>query len=184
MSCSDEVSRGPREIRGKFENDMKIWVPRSVPPSVCPSIWRYFGAMKIEDFEKGKWKEMNNKWRQSSRIASTPRFLFCSMITRDLRWSDRRTDGRSWLFIEMRSRIERGKRDTDYSSLYKHRVPRNSFLDAPSHLYKRVCPSVRPSVVIFRRVLGASCAVFPAFLLKGQIGSQHFSSRTCLWIVF
>ena len=40
------------------------------------------------------------------------------------------------------------------------------FLDAPSHLYKRVCPSVRPSVgpsrVIFRRVLGASCAVYPA----------------------
>ena len=44
------------------------------------------------------------------------------------------------------------------------------FLDAPSHLYMRVCPSVRPSVgpqvrlsrVIFRRVLGASCAVYPA----------------------
>ena len=42
-----------------------------------------------------------------------------------------------------------------------------SFLDAPSHLYKRVClsvgPSVRPSVsCYFRRVLGASCAVYPA----------------------
>ena len=40
----------------------------------------------------------------------------------------------------------------------------NRFLDAPSHVYKRVCPSVRRSVrpsvrlsrVIFRRVLGAS----------------------------
>ena len=55
------------------------------------------------------------------------------------------------------------------------------FLDAPSHLHKRVCssvcPSVRPSVdpsvrmsvrpsrVIFRRVLGASCAVYPALFL-------------------
>ena len=47
-----------------------------------------------------------------------------------------------------------------------------SFLDAPSHLfnYKRLCPSVgpsvrpliRPSPVIFKRVLGASCAVYPA----------------------
>ena len=41
-----------------------------------------------------------------------------------------------------------------------------SFLDAPSHLYKRSClsvrPSVRPSPVIFRRVLGAPCAVYPA----------------------
>ena len=46
------------------------------------------------------------------------------------------------------------------------------FLDAPSHFYKRVCPSfgpsVRPSPVIFRRVLGASCAVHPTlFTLKG-----------------
>ena len=43
------------------------------------------------------------------------------------------------------------------------------FLDAPSHLYKRVYPSVRPSVrpspVIFRRVLGASCAVYPALFM-------------------
>ena len=36
------------------------------------------------------------------------------------------------------------------------------FLDAPSHLYKRLCPSVRPSPVIFKRDLGASCAVYPA----------------------
>ena len=44
------------------------------------------------------------------------------------------------------------------------------FLDAPSHLYKRVCPSIRPYVgpsvgpsrVIFRRALGASCAAYPA----------------------
>ena len=39
-------------------------------------------------------------------------------------------------------------------------------LDAPSHLYKRACPSVRPSVrpspVIFKHVLGASCAMYPA----------------------
>ena len=50
----------------------------------------------------------------------------------------------------------------------------DQFLDAPSHLYKRLCPSVGPSVrpsvrpsarlsrVIFRRLLGASCAVYPA----------------------
>ena len=40
------------------------------------------------------------------------------------------------------------------------------FLDAPSHLYKRVCPSVRrsvrPSPVIFRRVLGTSYVLYPA----------------------
>ena len=40
------------------------------------------------------------------------------------------------------------------------------FLDAPSHLYKRVCPSVRPSVSILKnavyRVLGASYAGYPA----------------------
>ena len=36
------------------------------------------------------------------------------------------------------------------------------FLDAPSHLYKRSCPSVRRSRVILRPVLGASCAVYPA----------------------
>ena len=61
------------------------------------------------------------------------------------------------------------------------------FLDAPSHLYMRSCPSVRPSVrrsvcpsvrlsvcpsrVFFRRwkvrILGASCAVYPAlFCIK------------------
>ena len=47
------------------------------------------------------------------------------------------------------------------------------FLDAPSQLYKRVCPSmlssVHPSVGpyiprFFRRILGASCAVYPALL--------------------
>ena len=46
------------------------------------------------------------------------------------------------------------------------------FSDAPSHLYKRLCPSVRrsvrpsvgPSPAIFKRVLGASCAVYPALL--------------------
>ena len=46
-----------------------------------------------------------------------------------------------------------------------------SFLDAPSYLYKRSCPSVRPSVrpyvpFYFRRwkvrILGASCAVYPS----------------------
>ena len=36
------------------------------------------------------------------------------------------------------------------------------FLDAPSHFYKRLCPSVRPQLCIFNRVLGASCAVCPA----------------------
>ena len=43
-----------------------------------------------------------------------------------------------------------------------------TFLDAPSHLYKRSCPSVRrpvgPSPVISKRVLGASCVVYPALL--------------------
>ena len=47
------------------------------------------------------------------------------------------------------------------------------FLDAPPHLYKRSCPSVRRSVGpsvprYFRRwtvrILGASCAVYPALL--------------------
>ena len=49
------------------------------------------------------------------------------------------------------------------------------FLDAPSHLYMRLCPSVRPSVrrsvpCYFRRwkvrILGASCAVYPALFLS------------------
>ena len=43
-----------------------------------------------------------------------------------------------------------------------------SFLDATTHLYKRSCPSVGPSVglssVIFEGTLGASCAVYPALL--------------------
>ena len=52
------------------------------------------------------------------------------------------------------------------------------FLDAPSHLYKRSCPSVGPSVrssvgpsvpCYFRRwsvrILGVSCAVYPALFL-------------------
>ena len=57
-------------------------------------------------------------------------------------------------------------------------ITNSRFLDAPSHLYKRVCPSVRlsvgpsvrrsvrPSPVIFKRVLGASCAVYPALFLS------------------
>ena len=43
------------------------------------------------------------------------------------------------------------------------------FLDAPSHLYKRLCPSIGPSVgpsvpsyFQTRTILGASCAVYPA----------------------
>ena len=56
------------------------------------------------------------------------------------------------------------------------------FLDAPPHLYKRSCPSVRrsvrrsvrpsvrPSPVIFRRVLGASCAVYPALFPQSFLG--------------
>ena len=41
-----------------------------------------------------------------------------------------------------------------------------TFLDAPSHLHKRVCPSVRPSVTpALRRLLGATHArVRPCFL--------------------
>ena len=50
----------------------------------------------------------------------------------------------------------------------------NTFLDAPSHLYKRVCPSVRgsvcPSVSIKKnavyRVLGASDVGYPALFLS------------------
>ena len=51
-----------------------------------------------------------------------------------------------------------------------------TFLDAPSNLYKRVCPSVRPSVSpsvrrsakpSLRRLLGASCAEYSAlFMLR------------------
>ena len=56
------------------------------------------------------------------------------------------------------------------------------FLDAPSHLYMRSCPSVGPSVrpsvrrsvgpsrVIFEgekyAILGASCAVYPALFIR------------------
>ena len=40
-----------------------------------------------------------------------------------------------------------------------------AFLDAPSHLYKRTCPPVRPSVRPSRVIFlgGAFCAVYPAF---------------------
>ena len=60
--------------------------------------------------------------------------------------------------------------------------PVQQFLDAPSHLYKRSCLSIGPSVRrsvgpsvprYFRRwkvhILGASCAVYPALLI--HIGS-------------
>ena len=67
---------------------------------------------------------------------------------------------------------------------------RYSFLDAPSHLYKRscpsvclsvspsVCPSVRLARVFFRRVLGASCAVYPALLTICTV-SLFRSSFSC-----
>ena len=67
-------------------------------------------------------------------------------------------------------------------------------LDAFSHLYKKMCPSVRPSPVIFRRVLGASCAVYPAlfskiqpgrflnlFLVIGKQVEQSSDNRCVLW---
>ena len=66
----------------------------------------------------------------------------------------------------------------------------SGFLDAPSHLYKRVCPSVRvsvrPSVSILKnavyRVLGASYAGYPALfasqslLLKNQQKKKWMNS--------
>ena len=60
-----------------------------------------------------------------------------------------------------------------------------SFLDAPSHLYKRSCPSVRPSVrpsrVIFTHVLGASCAVYPALFLSVEPEEELlWLCRSCL----
>ena len=46
-----------------------------------------------------------------------------------------------------------------------------TFLDAPSHLYKRSCLSVRLNVPRYfrrwkERVLGASCAVYPALFIS------------------
>ena len=66
----------------------------------------------------------------------------------------------------------------------------SSFLDAPSHLYKRVCPSVcssvrpsvRPSPVDFRCVLGTSCAVYPALFIYHEnfCGSLNVLERESL----
>ena len=60
---------------------------------------------------------------------------------------------------------------TNLIKQFKGQSKAHVFLDAPSYLYKRVClsvgPSVRPSPVIFGRVLGASCAVYPALFNVG-----------------
>ena len=55
------------------------------------------------------------------------------------------------------------------------------FLDAPSHLYKRVCPSVRPSVrpsvsIKGKRGLGASYVGYPALFSRYTyfFGSSYF----------
>ena len=49
------------------------------------------------------------------------------------------------------------------------------FLDAPSHLYKRVCPSVRRSVTpSLRGLLGASYAEYSALLKKGKRHIEYF----------
>ena len=66
-------------------------------------------------------------------------------------------------FNRVESSVSSFKKNMADFSLF---FPLSLFLDAPSHLYKRWCqsvrPSVRPSPVIFKRVLGASCAVYPA----------------------
>ena len=60
-----------------------------------------------------------------------------------------------------------------------------AFLDAPSHLYKRSCPSVGPSVGPYvpcyfrrwkRRILGASSTVYPALFLDAP---SHLYMRSC-----
>ena len=77
------------------------------------------------------------------------------------------------------------------------------FLDAPSHLCKRLCPSVGPSVrrsvrwsrVIFvgekHAILGASCAVYPALFYSAFssilptlffLSPSFFSTRRANWI--
>ena len=60
------------------------------------------------------------------------------------------------------------------------------FLDAPSHLYKRSCPSVRrsvrpsvrPSPVLFKHVLGASCAVYPALFISYPLLIFNFATAS------
>ena len=52
-----------------------------------------------------------------------------------------------------------------------------SFLDAPSHLYKRVCPSVRPSgTPSLRRLLGASYAEYSALFFSGVVEDDERAS--------
>ena len=73
------------------------------------------------------------------------------------------------------------------------------FLDAPSHLYKRVCPSVRPSVrrsvgpsgrrsvtPSLRRVLGASYAEYSALFLVALLtfSRMHVFLYTILLVKF
>ena len=63
-----------------------------------------------------------------------------------------------------------GPQHSPSAIIKEKKTPTSSFLDAPSLLFKRVClyvrPSVRPSVSILKnavyRLLGASCAVYPA----------------------
>ena len=55
------------------------------------------------------------------------------------------------------------------------------FLDAPSHLYKRVCPSVRRSVTpSLRRVLGASYAEYSALFFISNPFLISDSASACL----
>ena len=74
----------------------------------------------------------------------------------------------SWRRIQRRVREQIARLHPDWTRFY-------FFLDAPSHLYKRSCPSARPSVrasvrrsvpcYFWRwkvRILGASCAVYPS----------------------
>ena len=67
------------------------------------------------------------------------------------------------------ARVPRTNKRLTALNQWSYRV--GGFLDAPSHFYIRLCPSVRPSVrpyvpCYFRRwkerILGASCAVYPA----------------------
>ena len=76
--------------------------------------------------------------------------------------------------------------------VFTHYICFLHFLDAPSHLYKRVCPSVRPSVcpsvrpwvrgsvsIKEKRGLGASYVGYPALFTSTSLPFRPPSSKSC-----
>ena len=100
-----------------------------------------------------------------------------SNICRNCKWSKNDVLWQNYLFSRFQ-KISHNIFDHSVRYCWLHALKKPYFLDAPSHLHMRSCPSVRLSILsicpsvpcfFFRRCkvrkLGASCAVYPALLL-------------------